>query len=132
MNIEGMGEALVNQLTERGLVKNVADLYRLTEDDLLKLERMGEKSAENVLNEIADSKKLPLERVIYGLGIRFVGERTAQFLAEHFGSLDAHYESHRGGTGRSKRSRPAHRESIVEFFADEHNRKLVNDLRKQG
>jgi DNA ligase (NAD+) len=89
MDIDGLGEALVNQLTERGLVKNVADLYRLTKDDLLTLERMGEKSADNVLKEIADSKKLPLERVIYGLGIRFVGERTAQFLAEHFGSLDA-------------------------------------------
>jgi len=89
MNIDGLGEALVNQLAERGLVKNVADLYRLTKDDLLTLERMGAKSAENVLGEIEASKKLPLERVIYGLGIRFVGERTAQFLAEHFGSMDA-------------------------------------------
>src|SRR5882672_135695 len=89
MDIDGLGDALVSQLTERGLVKNVADLYRLTQDDLLKLERMGDKSAQNVLDEIAASKKLPLERVIYGLGIRFVGERTAQFLAEHFGSLDA-------------------------------------------
>ena len=85
MNIEGMGDALVNQLTERGLVKNVADIYKLTKDDLLSLERMGDKSAQNVLDEIEASKKLPLERVIYGLGIRFVGERTAQFLAEHFG-----------------------------------------------
>ena len=89
MNIDGMGDALVNQLTERGLVKNVADIYKLTKADLLSLERMGEKSAQNVLNQIEDSKKLPLERVIFGLGIRFVGERTAQFLAEHFGSLDA-------------------------------------------
>ncbi len=68
MNIDGLGEALVNQLTDRGLVKNVADLYKLTKDDLLQLERMGEKSAENVLAEIEASKKLPLERVIYGLG----------------------------------------------------------------
>src|SRR5438874_4938390 len=89
MNIEGMGDALVNQLTDRGLVKNVADIYNLTKPDLLQLERMGEKSAQNVLDEIEASKKLPLERVIYGLGIRFVGERTAQFLAEHFGSMDA-------------------------------------------
>jgi DNA ligase (NAD+) len=88
LNIDGLGEALVSQLTERSLVKNVADLYKLTKDDLLQLERMGEKSADNVLAEIKASKKLPLERVIYGLGIRFVGERTAQFLAEHFGSLD--------------------------------------------
>ncbi len=75
MNIDGLGDALVTQLTDRGLVKNVADIYRLTKDDLLKLERMGDKSAQNVLDEIEDSKKLPLERVIYGLGIR-IGRRT--------------------------------------------------------
>ena len=89
MNIEGMGDALVAQLTDRKLVKNVADIYKLTKEDLLSLERMGDKSAQNVLDEIEASKKLPLERVIYGLGIRMVGERTAQFLAEHFGSMDA-------------------------------------------
>ena len=89
MNIDGMGDALVTQLTERGLVKNVADIYKLTKDDLLSLERMGEKSAQNILDEIEASKKLPLERVIYGLGTRFVGARTAQFLAEHFGSMEA-------------------------------------------
>jgi len=88
MSIDGMGDALVNQLTERGLVKNVADIYKLTKADLLSLERMGEKSAQNILNEIERSKQLPLERVIYGLGIRMVGERTAQFLAEHFGSME--------------------------------------------
>src|ERR1700690_1566775 len=132
MNIDGLGEALVNQLTERGLVKNVADLYRLTKDDLLKLERMGEKSAENVLAEIAASKKLPLERVIYGLGIRFVGERTAQFLAEHFGSLDAIMKASAEELEEVNEVGPRIAESIVEFFADEHNRKLVNDLRKAG
>src|SRR5207302_4781064 len=89
MNIEGMGDALVNQLTDRGLVKSVADIYKLTKADLLQLERMGDKSAQNVLDEIDASRKLPLERVIYALGIRFVGERTAEFLAEHFASLDA-------------------------------------------
>src|SRR4029077_11857442 len=89
MNIDGMGDALVNQLTDRSMVRHVADIYRLTKADLLKLERMGDKSAQNVLDEIESSKKLPLERVIYGLGIRFVGERTAQFLAEHVGSMGA-------------------------------------------
>ncbi|PYV48147.1 MAG: DNA ligase (NAD(+)) LigA, partial [Acidobacteria bacterium] len=88
MNIDGMGDALVTQLTEKGMVKDVADIYKLTKDKLLSLERMGEKSAENVLREVENSKKLPLERVIYGLGIRFVGERTAQFLAEHFGNME--------------------------------------------
>jgi DNA ligase (NAD+) len=132
MDIDGLGEALVNQLTERGMVKNVADLYKLTKDDLLKLERMGEKSAENVLSEIADSKTLPLERVIFGLGIRFVGERTAQFLAEHFGSLDAIMKASAEELEEVNEVGPRIAESIVEFFADEHNRKLVSDLRKAG
>jgi DNA ligase (NAD+) len=132
MNIDGLGEALVNQLTERGLVKNVADLYKLTKDDLLKLERMGEKSAENVLGEIEASKKLPLERVIYGLGIRMVGERTAQFLAEHFGSLDAIMNASAEELEEVNEVGPRIAESIIEFFGDEHNRKLVSDLRKAG
>jgi DNA ligase (NAD+) len=132
MDIDGLGEALVNQLAERGLVKNVADLYRLTKADLLKLERMGDKSAENVLAEIAASKKLPLERVIYGLGIRFVGERTAQFLAEHFGSLDAVMKTGAEELEEVNEVGPRIAESIVEFFADEHNRQLVSDLRKAG
>ena len=132
MDIDGLGEALVNQLTERGLVKNVADLYKLTKDDLLQLERMGDKSAENVLAEIAASKKLPLERVIYGLGIRFVGERTAQFLAEHFGSLDSIMKASAEELEEVNEVGPRIAESIVEFFADEHNRKLVSDLRKSG
>jgi DNA ligase (NAD+) len=132
MNIDGLGEALVNQLAERGLIKNVADLYRLTKDDLLTLERMGEKSADNVLGEIEASKKLPLERVIYGLGIRFVGERTAQFLAEHFGSLDAIMDATAEQLDEVNEVGPRIAESIVEFFADEHNRKLVGDLRKAG
>ncbi len=132
MNIDGLGEVLVNQLTERGLVKNVADLYKLTKDGLLQLDRMGEKSAENVLAEIEASKTLPLERVIYGLGIRFVGERTAQFLAEHFGSLDAIMKAGAEELEEVNEVGPRIAESIVEFFADEHNRKLVSDLRKAG
>jgi DNA ligase (NAD+) len=132
MDIDGLGEALVNQLAEHGLVRNVADLYRITKDDLLKLERMGEKSADNVLKEINASKQLPLERVIYGLGIRFVGERTAQFLAEHFGSLDAIMNASAEELEEVNEVGPRIAESIVEFFADEHNRKLVNDLRKAG
>jgi DNA ligase (NAD+) len=132
MDIDGLGEALVNQLTERRLVKNVADLYRLTKDDLLKLERMGDKSAQNVLDEIAASKTLPLERVIYGLGIRFVGERTAQFLAEHFGSLDAVMNAGAEELEEVNEVGPRIAESIVEFFTDEHNRQLVSDLRKAG
>src|SRR5215471_18266985 len=89
MNIEGMGEVMVNQLADSGLVKDIADIYDLNKAKLLTLERVGDKSAENLLAEIEQSRKLPLERVIYGLGIRFVGERTAEFLSEHFGSMDA-------------------------------------------
>jgi DNA ligase (NAD+) len=132
MDIDGLGEVLVNQLTERGMVRNVADLYRLTKDDLLKLERMGDKSAQNVLNEIDRSKKLPLERVIFGLGIRFVGERTAQFLAEHFGSLEALMDANSEQLEEVNEVGPRIAESIVEFFQDKHNRQLVRDLEKAG
>src|SRR4029077_20243729 len=83
MNIEGMGEALVNQLADRGLVKNIADIYELNKEKVLLLGRTGQRSADNLLADIERSRKLPLERVIFGLAIRFVGERTAEFLAEH-------------------------------------------------
>jgi len=132
MNIEGMGDALVNQLTERGFVKNLADIYKLTKDDLLKLERMGDKSAENVLREIEASKKLPLERVIYGLGIRFVGERTAEFLAEHFGSLDALMKASEEELQEVNEVGPRIAKSMIEFFQESRNRELVEQLRKAG
>jgi DNA ligase (NAD+) len=130
MNIDGMGEALVNQLTDRGLVKNVADIYKLTETDLLSLERMGEKSAQNVLREIEASKKLSLERVIYGLGIRFVGERTAQFLAEHLGSMDALMNASEEELQQVNEVGPRIAQSVAEFFQEPRNRELVERLRK--
>ncbi|MGA9981123.1 MAG: NAD-dependent DNA ligase LigA [Candidatus Sulfotelmatobacter sp.] len=129
MNIDGMGDALVGQLTERGLVKNVADIYKLTKADLLSLERMGEKSAQNILDEIENSKKLPLERVIYGLGIRFVGERTAQFLAEHFGSMEGLQQASVEELQNVDEVGPRIAESIAEFFTIPANRKLVERLR---
>jgi DNA ligase (NAD+) len=132
MNIDGMGDALVNQLTERGLVKNVADIYKLTKADLLSLERMGDKSAQNILDEIENSKKLPLERVIYGLGIRMVGERTAQFLAEHFGSMEALEQAGVEELQDVNEVGPRIAESIVEFFGIAANRKLVEGLREAG
>ncbi|MGA7322855.1 MAG: NAD-dependent DNA ligase LigA [Candidatus Sulfotelmatobacter sp.] len=130
MNIDGMGDALVNQLTERGLVKNVADIYKLTKDDLLSLERMGDKSAQNILDEIENSKRLPLERVIYGLGIRMVGERTAQFLAEHFGSMGALESAGIEELQDVNEVGPRIAESIVEFFSIAANRKLLERLRE--
>ena len=130
MNIDGMGDALVAQLTERGLVKNVADIYKLTKESLLSLDRMGEKSAQNILREIDNSKKLSLERVIYGLGIRFVGERTAQFLAEHFGSMDALEQASVEELQNVDEVGPRIAESIAEFFSIPANRKLVERLRE--
>ncbi len=130
MNIDGVGDALVNQLTDRGLVKNVADIYKLTKDDLLSLERMGDKSAQNILDEIENSKKLPLERVIYGLGIRMVGERTAQFLAEHFGSMEGLEKASVEELQNVNEVGPRIAESIVEFFSIPANRKLVERLRE--
>ena len=81
MNIEGLGDAAVQQLLDRGLVQSVADLYSLTEEQLVGLERFAEKSARTLLEEIEKSKKAGLARVLMGLGIRFVGERTAELLA---------------------------------------------------
>ena len=130
MNIEGMGESLVNQLCDRGLVKDVADVYGLTKDKLLTLERIGEKSAENLLREIEQSKKQPLERVIYGLGIRFVGERTAEFLAEDFGSMDALMNASEEELKEVNEVGPRVAASIREFFDEPRNRALVDRLRK--
>ena len=132
MNIDGMGEALVIQLTERGLVKNVADIYKLTKADLLSLERFADKSAQNILDEIENSKKLPLERVIYGLGIRMVGERTAQFLADHFGSMEALANATVEELQNVNEVGPRIAESIAEFFRNPANRKLVERLGEAG
>jgi DNA ligase (NAD+) len=132
MNIEGMGDALVNQLTHRGLVKHVGDIYKLTKTDLLSLDRMGDKSAQNILNEIEASKKLPLERVIFGLGIRMVGERTAQFLAEHFGSMDALMNASEEELQQVNEVGPRIAQSLVEFFHEAKNRALLKELHERG
>jgi DNA ligase (NAD+) len=132
MNIEGMGDALVDQLLTNGLVHNIADLYSLHQDALLQLERMGKKSAENILREIEASKKLPLQRVIFGLGIRMVGERTAEFLAEHFGSMDALMSALEEELVEVNEVGPRIATSITEFFAEEKNRKLIERLREAG
>jgi DNA ligase (NAD+) len=135
MNIEGMGDALVNQLVEAGQVKSVADIYDLTEEKLVALERMGKKSAQNILREIKDSKdpvKAPLERVIYGLGIRMVGDRTAQFLAEHFGSMDALMAASEEELQAVNEIGPRVSQSIREFFDEPKNVALVDRLRAAG
>ena len=130
MNIEGMGESMVNQLSSRGLLKDIADIYELNKEKLLTLERVGEKSAANLLREIEQSRRLPLERVIYGLGIRFVGERTAKFLAEHFGSMDALINASGDELQEVDEVGPRIATSILEFFAEPRNRQLVQRLGK--
>jgi DNA ligase (NAD+) len=89
MNIDGLGEETIEVLYDKGLVKNIADLYVLNFDQLLELDRMGEKSANNMLKGIQASKSVPFERVLFGLGIRFVGETVAKKLAQAFGNMDA-------------------------------------------
>ena len=132
MNIEGMGDALANQLVEAEEVKSVADIYDLTEEKLVALERMGKKSAQNILREIENSKELPLERVIYGLGIRMVGDRTAQFLAEHFGSMDALMAASEEELQAVNEIGPRVSQSIREFFDEPKNVVLVDRLRQAG
>jgi DNA ligase (NAD+) len=132
MDIDGMGHVLVDQLVSRGLVKNVADIYHLTLDQLLELERMGQKSAEKILKNIDASRKRPLPRVLNGLGIPFVGERTAQILAETFGSLDAIAQADEEVLQQAEEVGPKVSESIRQFFHEPRNRDLVEKLRQAG
>ncbi len=132
MNIDGMGYALVDQLVDGGLVKSVADLYGLTLEQLASLERMGKKSAANVLLNIEKSRQNPLPRVLYALGIRFVGERTAGLLAEAFGSLDEIASGDVDTLQRAEEVGPKVAESIYQFFREPQNRELIERLRAGG
>jgi len=132
MDIDGLGDKIVDQLVEKGMVKDVADLYALKLDEVAELERMGEKSAQNLLDEIAASKKTPLERVIYALGVRFVGERTGQLLAEHFSSLDEVAEADQEKLTEVPEVGPKVAAAIAEFFSEPANRSLIKKLEKAG
>jgi DNA ligase (NAD+) len=132
MNIDGLGEKIVDQLVDKGMVKDLADLYILKLEPLAALERMAEKSAQNLLDEIEASKKLNLSRLIYALGIRFVGERTGQLLAEHFGSLDALKNSTEEELVEVHEVGPKVAASIAEFFSEAANKKLVKRLIDAG
>jgi len=132
MNIEGLGDAAVQQLLDRGKVKSVADLYSLTVDELAEMERFAEKSAQALWSEIQNSKKSGLARVIMGLGIRFVGERTAELLAKEFGTIDAVMEANAEELERVEEVGPRISEAILEFFARPANRELVERLKKAG
>lgn len=132
MNIEGLGEAVVTQLMDRGLVRNLADIYQLDEAALLSLERIGEKTAQSLLQEIARSKQASLDRVLLGLGIRFVGERTAQFLAEAFGTMDRVMAATEEELERVPEIGPRISVAIREFFDVPANRELVERLHDAG
>jgi DNA ligase (NAD+) len=132
MNIDGIGDALVDQLVDGGMVKSVADLYALKIEDLMNLERMGVKSAGNVIRNIHTSRANPLPRVISGLGIRFVGERTAVFLAEAFGSMDALAGATESELQLAEEVGPKVAAAIAQFFRLAANRELVDRLRSAG
>ncbi len=132
MDIDGMGEALADQLVDRGLVKSVADLYGLTAEALIPLERMGKKSAEKLAANIDRSRKNGLPRVISGLGIPFVGERTAQILADTFGSLDKIAAADEETLQQAEEVGPKVAQSIQQFFREPRNQELVRRLREAG
>jgi DNA ligase (NAD+) len=132
MNIDGVGEALVDQMVDRGLVASAADLYDLTVDKLMTLDRMGAKSAANVIRNIEESKQNPLPRVLTALGIRFVGERTAVFLAEHFGSMGAIATATLDELQLTDEVGPKVAESVFQFFREPRNQELVSRLRAAG
>ena len=132
MNIEGLGEASVAQMVERGLVRSVADLYSLTEEQLVSLERFGAKSARALLAEIERSKHAGLARALMGLGIRFVGERTADAIAQEFGLMDAIVNASASDLERVEEVGPRISEAITDFFARPANRELIQRLKAAG
>jgi len=136
MDIDGLGEVLVDQLVEAGLVRSLADLYELNnelnKEKLLNLERVGPKSAQNLLGEIERSRQRPLDRLIFAIGIRMVGERTASILAEHFGSMDELAKASLEELEAAFEVGPKVAESIHTFFREPRNQKLLDRLRHQG
>jgi DNA ligase (NAD+) len=132
MNIDGLGDKIVDQLVEKNLVKDVAGLYSLKTDDVAELDRMAEKSAQNLIDEISASKKNSLARLIYALGIIFVGERTAQLLAEHFSSLQEFAAATEEQLIEVPEVGPKVASSIGEFFSEPANQQLIKRLEKAG
>jgi len=132
LDIEGLGEKLVEQLVRTGLVKDFADLYHLKQKQLVELERMGKKSAENLLRALEASKSRPFYRVLFGLGIRHIGIHTARLLAQHFGSIDRLMKVKPEEFVRVTGIGPAVAESLENFFSDRENRELIERLRQAG
>lgn len=132
MDIEGLGDETVELLYESGLVRDVADLYDLRAQQLAVLPRLGEKSADNIMKSIEGSKSVPFARVLFALGIRFVGETTAKYLAAHFGSMEAIMNATVEQLVEAEEVGDKIARSIVEFFADESNRTIIERLRVAG
>lgn len=132
LDINGFGDKLVEQLVDAGLINNVADIYTLTLEQLSNLERMGEKSAHNILAALEKSKNTTLARFIYALGIREVGEVTAQDLAHHFGDLDALMSADETALQTIPNVGPTVTKHIITFFRQKHNLELIECLRKSG
>jgi DNA ligase (NAD+) len=132
MRIEGLGDALVEQLVDNALVRSIPDLFRLSKDKLLELERMGEKSADNLLAQIEASKSRGLARVLAGLGIRMVGESVAELLAHEFGSIDDLEKASKERLAQIEGIGPERAESIHQFFQSTAGKKVVADLRSLG
>ncbi len=131
MNIDGLGEKIIDQLLEAGLIKNLADLFRLTTEDLIPLERFAEKAAENLVEAIKKSTKVSLARFIYALGIRYVGEATAQLLAQHFQTLEALRQAEEDELLHIEGIGPQVAKGIREFFDNEKNQELLDQLLKE-
>ena len=132
MDIEGLGEKLVLQLVEHDLVHSIADLYALDRETLVGLERMGEKSADNVLEELERSKRPPLDRLLYALGIREVGEVTAASLARYFGSLDAVAGASEEALTEVPDVGPIVAGHVYAFFREAHNLEVLQQLERAG
>lgn len=132
MDIEGLGEKLVDQLVDQAVIRTPADLYKLGIAALSQLERMANKSANNVVRAIEQSKQTTLARFIYALGIRHVGETTAKDLARHFGQLDPLMAMNAEQLQQVQDIGPVVAESIVDFFAEPHNREVIEQLRAAG
>jgi DNA ligase (NAD+) len=131
-DIDGVGEQLVRRLWDLGLLRSLPDLYRLTKERLLELDGFQERSASNVVNAIQASKSIPFRRVLFGLNIPDVGWVTAQNLTRHFGSVDQLMEAAQEDVVQVDGIGPERAEAIVEWFSDEDNRRLVEELRELG
>lgn len=132
MNIDGLGDKLIEQLVGKGLVKNIADLYRLTQEQLAGMERMADKSSSNIIEALENSKETTLDRFIYALGIREVGDATARSLANHFGSLSAIQSATQDALEDVNDVGPIVARHIVTFFSQTHNEEVINKLLTAG